>query len=61
VPGPHRAPYPPEPRAEAVQPVQAGDVPPAPVARDPGVNAETLRLWVRRADLDAGRGVIVSP
>ena len=42
MPGPHRAPYPPEFRAEAVRLVQAGDARIAQVARDLGVNAETL-------------------
>ena len=55
MPGPHRAPYPPEFRAEAVRLVQTGDARIAQVARDLGVNAETLRLWVRQADVDAGR------
>ena len=55
MPGPHRTPYPPEFRAEAVRLVQAGDARIAQVARDLGVNAETLRQWVRQADVDAGR------
>ena len=54
MPGPHRAPYPPEFRAQAVQLVHAGGVRIAPAARDLGVNAETLRLWVRQATVDAG-------
>src|SRR5918993_513121 len=55
MPGPHRTPYPPEFRAEAVKLVRGGDAPIAQVARDLGVNAETLRLWVRQADVDEGR------
>jgi transposase len=53
--GRHRAPYPPEFRAEAVTLVSGGETTIAQVARDLGVNAETLRLWVRQADVDAGR------
>jgi transposase len=48
-------PYPPEFRAEAVKVVRGGGAPSAQVARDLGVNAETLRLWVRQADVDGGR------
>lgn len=55
MPGPHRVPYPPEFRVEAVKLVRGGDAPIAQVARDLGVNAETLRLWVRQADVDAGQ------
>ena len=53
MPRTHR-PYPPEFRAEAVKLV-GGAATIAQVARDLGVNAETLRLWVRQADVDAGR------
>ena len=54
MPGPHRVPYPPEFRAAAVRLVRGGEAPIAQVARDLGVNAETLRLWVRQADVDGG-------
>jgi transposase len=54
--GRHRAPYPPEFRVEAVKLVSGGEATIAQVARDLGVNAETLRLWVRQADADTGRG-----
>jgi len=48
-------PYPPEFRTEAVRLIRGGEAPTAPVARDPRVNAETLRLWVRQADVDDGQ------
>jgi transposase len=47
-------PYPPEFRAEAVRLVRAGDTSLAQVARDLGVSNWTLRLWVKRAQIDAG-------
>jgi transposase len=49
-----RPPYPPEFRAEAVRLARAGDTSLAQVARDLGVSNWTLRLWVKRADIDAG-------
>jgi transposase len=49
-----RPPYPPEFRAEAVRLVRAGDTSLAQVARDLGVSNWTLRLWVKRAQIDAG-------
>ena len=55
MPGSHRVPYPPEFRAEAVRLVRGGDAPIAQIARGLGVNAETLRLWVRQADVDGGQ------
>ena len=48
------APYPPEFRAEAVRLVRAKEQPLAAVARDLGVSAWTLRLWVKQAVIDAG-------
>lgn len=48
-------PYPPDFRAEAVQLARSSGTPLAQVARDLGVNPETLRLWVKQADIDAGR------
>ena len=53
--GRHRAPYPPEFRAEAVKLVCGGRATIAPAARALGVDAETLRLGVRQADVDGGR------
>jgi transposase len=52
--GKTRPPYPPEFRAEAVRLVRAGDTSLAQVARDLGVSNWTLRLWVKRAQIDAG-------
>lgn len=49
-----RPPYPPEFRAEAVRLVRAGDTSLAQVARDLGVSNWTLRLWVKRAQIDTG-------
>ena len=46
--------YDPEFRARAVELVRTRGLPRAPVARDLGVNPETLRLWVKQADIDAG-------
>ena len=49
------APYPREFRAQAVQLVRTGGTSMRQVAKDLGVHEETLRLWVRQADVDAGR------
>ena len=49
------APYPPEFRAEAIRLVRAGDRTLAEIADDLGVSAQSLRNWVRQADLDDGR------
>ena len=48
-------PYPPEFRAEAVRLVREGGRTPDQLARDLGCSGQTIRNWVRRADLDAGR------
>ena len=47
-------PYPAEFRAQAVRLVRAGDARIAQVARDLGVNPETLRQWVRQAEVEVG-------
>ncbi len=47
--------YAPEFRAEAVQLVRTGAKPLTEIARDLGVSAESLRHWVRRAEIDAGQ------
>jgi len=52
---PTHTPYPAEFRARAVELVRTSGVPRAQVARDLGVNPETLRLWVKQAAIDAGR------
>jgi transposase len=52
---PAHPPYDPEFRARAVELVRTRGLPRAQVARDLGVNVETLRLWVKQAEIDAGR------
>ena len=46
---PHRNRYSPEFRVEAIRLVRSSPDPLAKVARDLGVNPETLRLWVQAA------------
>ena len=48
-------PYPPEFRAEAVRLVREGGRTPDQLARDLGCSGQTIRNWVRQADLDQGR------
>ena len=48
-------PYPPEFRAEAIRLVRHSGKPSAEIARRLEVSTETLRLWVRQADIDDGR------
>lgn len=50
----HR-PYPPEFRREAVELVRSSGRPLREIAVDLGVSTETLRMWVTRAEVDAGR------
>jgi transposase-like protein len=52
---PTHPPYDPEFRARAIELARTSGLPRAQVARDLGLNAETLRLWVKQADVDAGR------
>jgi transposase len=47
--------YPPEFRAEAVELIRSGAKSLAELSRDLGIADQTLRNWVRQADLDAGR------
>src|SRR5262245_52886136 len=51
----HVAPYPPECRAEAIRLARTSGKPHAQLARDLGMTSETLPLWLKQADLDAGR------
>lgn len=46
--------YPPEFRARAVELARASALPPSQVARDLGIDPDTLRRWLRQADVDAG-------
>lgn len=46
--------YPPEFRAEAIQLARTSGKPQTVIARELGVSVETLRLWLKQADLDAG-------
>jgi len=48
-------PYPPEFRAEAVRLFRSSGRPRSEIARRLEVSIETLRLWVRQADIDEGR------
>lgn len=49
-----RAPYPPEFRAEAVRLVRTSGKPVAQIARQLEVAHETVRAWVRQAEIDDG-------
>jgi transposase-like protein len=50
-----RKPYPPEFRREAVELYKRAGRPLREIAVDLGVSTETLRIWVRQADVDGGR------
>ena len=50
-----RPPYPPEFRQEAVRLARESGKPSAQIAQDLGVSYESLRHWIKQADLDAGR------
>ena len=52
--GKTRPPYPPEFRAEAVRLVRQSGKSVPRIARDLGVSDQSLRNWVRQADLDTG-------
>ena len=51
----HVQPYPPEFRAEAIRLARTSGKSPAQIAEDLGMTGETLRLWLKQADLDAGK------
>jgi transposase len=48
-------PSPPEFRAEAIRPARTSGKPHAQMARELGMTGETLRLWLKQADLDDGK------
>ena len=48
--------YPDAFRAEAVELVRADERSIPQIAHDLGINEQTLRSWVKRAEIDAGRG-----
>lgn len=50
-----RPPYPPEFRREAVALVRSDDRSIPEIAKSLGVSDQTLRNWVRQADVDVGR------
>ena len=50
-----RKPYPPEFRREAVELYRRAGKSLNELADDLGVSTETLRIWVKQADVDAGR------
>ena len=51
----HQKPYPPEFRREAVELARTSGRPLSELARGLGVSRETLRGWVKQAEIDAGR------
>ena len=50
-----RPPYPPEFRVETVRLLRSGAATIRQVSEDVGVSQQTLRNWLRQADLDDGR------
>ena len=51
----HTPRYPPEFRAEATRLARTSGKPCAQIARELGLTGETLRLWIKQADLDEGK------
>jgi transposase len=51
----HVQPYPPEFRAEAIRLARTSGKSHREIADDLGMTSETLRLWLKQADLDAGK------
>ena len=47
--------YPPEFRAEAIRLARTSGKPQTEIARELGMSGETLRLWLKQADLDDGK------
>ena len=50
-----RPPYPPEFRAEAVRLIRSSGKPLSQISNDLGVSEQSLRVWIKQADLDEGR------
>lgn len=50
-----RPPYPPEFRAEAVRLIRSSGKPLSEISKDLGVSEQSLRVWIKQADLDEGR------
>jgi transposase len=50
-----RPPYPPEFRAEAVRLIRSSGRPLSQISKDLGVSEQSLRVWIKQADLDEGR------
>jgi transposase len=50
----HQKPYPEEFRREAVELLRTSGRPLAQIARELGVSTESLRLWRKQAEIDAG-------
>ena len=50
-----RPPYPPEFRAEAVWLIRSSGKPLSQISKDLGVSEQSLRVWIKQADLDEGR------
>jgi transposase len=50
-----RPPYPPEFRAEAVRLIRSSGKPLLEISKDLGVSEQSLRVWIKQADLDEGR------
>lgn len=50
-----RPPYPEEFRREAIELVRLNEKPLVQIAKDLGVSDLTLRNWIKRADVDAGK------
>lgn len=51
----------PQQKSEAVKIVQESGKPVAMVARELGLSASSLRLWVKQAEIDAGNGPVGAP
>ena len=50
----HQKPYPEEFKREAVELLKTSGRPSAQIARELGVSTESLRLWRKQAEIDAG-------